>query len=71
MPVCLEGQGEVVMQGYRKYFTKKLVWFLITFVVAVTLNFILPRLMPADPVLFLLPGPGSRNFPVESRMILC
>ncbi len=38
------------MQGYRKYFTKKLVWFLITFVVAVTLNFILPRLMPADPV---------------------
>ena len=38
------------MQGYRKYFTKKLVWFVITFIVAVTLNFILPRLMPADPV---------------------
>ena len=38
------------MQGYKKYFTKKIVWFLITFVVAVTLNFILPRLMPADPV---------------------
>ncbi|MBO5999311.1 MAG: ABC transporter permease [Lachnospiraceae bacterium] len=38
------------MKGYRKYFRKKIIWFLITFVVAVTLNFILPRLMPADPV---------------------
>lgn len=38
------------MKGYRKYFGKKLLWFLITFVVAVVLNFILPRLMPADPV---------------------
>ncbi len=38
------------MKGYRKYFTKKLIWFLITFVVAVLLNFILPRLMPGDPV---------------------
>lgn len=38
------------MKGYRKYFTKKIVWFLITLVAAVILNFILPRLMPADPV---------------------
>lgn len=38
------------MKGYRKYFTKKIIWFLITFVVAVLLNFILPRLMPGDPV---------------------
>lgn len=38
------------MQGYKKYFTKKIIWFIITFFVAVTLNFILPRLMPADPV---------------------
>ena len=38
------------MKGYRKYFGKKIVWFLITLVVAVILNFILPRLMPADPV---------------------
>ncbi|MDL2205500.1 ABC transporter permease [Eubacteriales bacterium OttesenSCG-928-N13] len=38
------------MKGYRKYFTKKVVWFLITFVAALILNFILPRLMPADPV---------------------
>jgi peptide/nickel transport system permease protein len=38
------------MKGYRKYFCKKIVWFLITFVIAVLLNFILPRLMPGDPV---------------------
>lgn len=38
------------MKGYRKYFGKKLLWFLVTFIVAVILNFILPRLMPADPV---------------------
>lgn len=38
------------MKGYRKYFGKKLLWFLITLVCAVILNFILPRLMPSDPV---------------------
>lgn len=38
------------MKGYRKYFAKKIIWFLITFIVAVLLNFILPRLMPGDPV---------------------
>ena len=37
-------------KGYRKYFGKKLLWFVITFVVAVILNFFLPRMMPADPV---------------------
>ena len=38
------------MKGYRKYFGKKILWFLITFVVAVVLNFLLPRLMPNDPI---------------------
>jgi peptide/nickel transport system permease protein len=38
------------MSGYVKYFRKKIIWFLITFFVAVLLNFILPRLMPGDPV---------------------
>ena len=38
------------MKGYRKYFLKKLVWFLVTLVFAFLLNFILPRLMPGDPV---------------------
>jgi peptide/nickel transport system permease protein len=38
------------VKGYRKYFLNKLGWFLITFVFAFLLNFILPRLMPGDPV---------------------
>jgi len=38
------------LKGYGKYFLNKLGWFLITFVFAVILNFILPRLMPGDPV---------------------
>ncbi len=38
------------MKGYKKYFGKKIIWFLITLVFAVLLNFILPRLMPANPV---------------------
>jgi peptide/nickel transport system permease protein len=38
------------LKGYRKYFLNKLLWFLVTFVCAFLLNFILPRLMPGDPV---------------------
>ncbi len=38
------------MKGYRDYFLQKLGWFLITLVFAFLLNFILPRLMPGDPV---------------------
>ncbi len=38
------------MKGYRRYFLNKLGWFVITFVAAFLLNFILPRLMPGDPV---------------------
>ncbi len=38
------------MKGYRRYFLNKIVWFLITLVCAFILNFILPRLMPGDPV---------------------
>ena len=38
------------MKGYVKYFSNKAMWFLITLVAAFVLNFILPRLMPGDPV---------------------
>jgi peptide/nickel transport system permease protein len=38
------------MKGYRKYFSKKILWFFITLIIAILLNFILPRLMPGDPV---------------------
>ena len=38
------------MKAYQKYFINKLGWFLVTLVCAFLLNFILPRLMPGDPV---------------------
>ena len=38
------------MKGYMRYFGGKVIWFLITLVCAFLLNFILPRLMPGDPV---------------------
>jgi len=38
------------LKGYRKYYLQKLGWYLITFVVALFLNFVLPRLMPGDPI---------------------
>ena len=38
------------MKAYRKYFLNKLGWFFVTLVCAFLLNFILPRLMPGDPV---------------------
>jgi peptide/nickel transport system permease protein len=38
------------LKGYRKYFLNKLLWFLVTFVFAIILNFVLPRLMPGNPV---------------------
>jgi peptide/nickel transport system permease protein len=38
------------LKGYQKYFLNKLGWFVVTFVCAFILNFILPRLMPGDPV---------------------
>lgn len=38
------------MKGYRKYFLKKIGWFFVTLACAFILNFILPRLMPGDPV---------------------
>ena len=38
------------MKGYKKYLIKKMGWYMSTLFVAVLLNFILPRLMPGDPV---------------------
>ena len=38
------------MKGYKKYYTQKIIWYLITLIFAVALNFVLPRLMPGDPV---------------------
>jgi peptide/nickel transport system permease protein len=38
------------LKGYRRYFLNKFFWFCITLLFAFVLNFILPRLMPGDPV---------------------
>ena len=37
-------------KGTWKYLRKKTFWFIVTFIAAIILNFILPRLMPGDPV---------------------
>jgi peptide/nickel transport system permease protein len=39
-----------VLKAYQKYFLNKLGWFIVTLAFAFLLNFILPRLMPGDPV---------------------
>lgn len=41
------------MKGYMRYFTKKIGWYLATFVIALFLNFLLPRLVPGNPVAML------------------
>jgi len=38
------------LKGYRKYYGQKLLWYLVTFIFALFLNFILPRMMPGDPI---------------------
>lgn len=38
------------MKGYKKYYANKLLWYFLTFIIAVILNFALPRMMPGNPV---------------------
>ncbi len=38
------------MKGYIKYYSNKIGWYFITFIVALVLNFVLPRMMPGNPV---------------------
>lgn len=38
------------MKGYRRYFTKKLMWYLLTLIVAILFNFMLPRMITGNPV---------------------
>jgi peptide/nickel transport system permease protein len=47
-------QGGAGLKAYLRYFSGKLVWFLITLVFAFLLNFTLPRLMPGNPVAAIL-----------------
>ncbi len=38
------------MNAYRKYFLKKFLWYVLTFFIALVLNFVLPRLIRGNPV---------------------
>jgi len=38
------------LKGLQKYFLKKTAWYLITLFIAILLNFLLPRLIPGNPV---------------------
>ena len=42
------------MRGYINYFVKKFFWYVVTFFVAVVLNFVLPRLIPGNPISFMV-----------------
>ena len=58
-------------KGMLKYFKKKIFWFVVTFIAAVILNFILPRLMPGDPVNAIVGkniSPGATQEQVQEQM---
>lgn len=40
----------LLIRGFGKYLSKKLFWYLLTFAIALLLNFFLPRLIPGNPV---------------------
>ncbi len=40
----------MVLKGYVKYYGQKVAWYVLTLIIAVALNFFLPRMMPGDPV---------------------
>ena len=45
----------------RRYFARKLAIYVLTFFVAVTVDWVIPRFMPGDPVQGLLSRMGSRR----------
>jgi len=38
------------LKGYVKYYGQKVLWYVLTLIIALALNFFLPRMMPGDPV---------------------
>lgn len=50
----------------RRYFGRKIVIYLLTFVVAVTINWLIPRFMPGNPVDILISRAGLRGSAVTS-----
>lgn len=43
-------EGVRNLKGYTKYFSRKIGWYLLTLIIAIMLNFLLPRLIPGNPV---------------------
>ena len=59
-------------KGMRKYFRKKIFWFIVTFIAAIILNFVLPRMMPGDPVNAIVGrniSPGASAEQVQEQII--
>jgi peptide/nickel transport system permease protein len=50
----------------RRYFVRKLLIYLLTFFVAVTVDWMIPRFMPGDPISILISRAGLRGGAVES-----
>lgn len=50
----------------RRYFARKLLIYLLTFFVAVTVDWLIPRFMPGDPVSILISRAGLRGSAVEA-----
>lgn len=61
----------MVLKGFIKYYGKRIIWYIITLIVAVFLNFLLPRLMPGDPVkaLAIQATQGVTNPSIQQQMI--
>jgi peptide/nickel transport system permease protein len=57
----------IKLSGFQRYFFKRLLWYMLTFVVAISLNFILPRLGQSNPVDTIIrkvhtPGMTSKDY---------
>lgn len=42
------------LSPYQKYLSRKILWYFFTFIIALGLNFILPRLVPGNPVAYIV-----------------
>ena len=52
----------------RRYFLRKILIYLLTFFVAVTIDWMIPRFMPGDPILNMLAKAGSMHAEAQEVM---
>ena len=60
-------EGSWIAMGLRRYLANKTVWYLGALVVAVVLNFVLPRLIPGNPVDVLVSKMGQGGLSSEAQ----